>query len=197
MTLRPGHLSDLPFLYEICHRTGLSGQDASAAVSDRLLLGHYFAAPYLVHHPQWCWIAADDQGVAGYLVTTPDTRAFAAWMDDNWLPAVRALYPSSGNSGWSSFEGWLRRIIQEPVPVPEFVDGYPAHLHIDFLPRAQGQGLGTRALELFRRKLNDAGVPGFYLGVGADNSAARRFYAKQGFRVIREEPGVSFFGLKV
>jgi len=195
MILRQGHLADLPSLYEICHRTGWSGCDASEVVSDRQLLGHYFAAPYLVRDPSWCWIAADDQGVAGYLLTTPDSRAFAAWMDADWLPAVRGLYPLRENSGWSSTETWIRQTIHSLAGFPDFVDQYPAHLHIDFLPRAQGQGLGTQVLAAFQQKLRAEGIPGFHLGVGTENKKAQGFYRKQGFEVIQESPGVIYFGL--
>jgi len=194
MTIRPGHLSDLASLYEVCHRTGHGGQDASAVVADRHLLGHYFAAPYLVHRPDWCWIAADDLGVAGYLVATPDSRAFAAWMNADWLPAVRRLYPQPGPGAPSSFETWLRNLIHQDAGVPGFVDAYPAHLHIDFLPRAQGQGLGGRLIQAFSDRVRDEGLGGFHLGVGLENTKAQAFYAKQGLSLIEERPGVRYLG---
>jgi len=197
MTIRKGHFSDLPFLFEVCHRTGRSGQDASEVVSDRLLLGYYFAAPYLVRDPRWCWIAADEQGVAGYLVATPDSLAFAAWMNTDWLPAVRSLFPQTENPAWSPTEVWIRKTLHEEARVPDFVEEYPAHLHIDFLPRAQGQGLGTRLVGAFLEQLRSEGVPGFHLGVGLENTKAQAFYAKQGFQEIRKAPGVLFLGLKL
>lgn len=197
MIVRHGHLADLASLYEVCHRTGRGGQDASEVVLDRHLLGHYFAAPYLVRDPSWCWIAADDQGVAGYLVTTPDSRAFADWMNADWLPAVRGLYPTREDPSWSPTETWIRGAIHEPAGFPDFVDEYPAHLHIDFLPRAQGKGLGTRFVAAFLEKLKDEGVPGFHLGVGSENTKAQGFYHKQGFQVIDEQPGVIYMGLKL
>lgn len=197
MTIRHGHLSDLASLYEICHKTGDAGQDASGVIGDRQLLGHYFSAPYLVRDPSWCWIAADDLGVAGYLVTTPDSRAFAAWMNADWLPAVRNLYPRLEDPSWSPTEVWIRKTIHSEAGFPDFVDEYPAHLHIDFLPRAQGQGLGTRFIAAFLEKLRAEGVPGFHLGVGIQNTKAQGFYAKQGFQVIRQDPGVIYLGLKL
>lgn len=195
MNLRHGHLADLPGLYEVCHLTGYAGQDATPVVSDRWLLGHYFAAPYLVRDPSWCWVAADDAGVAGYLVSTPDTRSFVEWMNRDWLPAVQGLYPQTA-AEWSGFETWLRSLIHAPATSPDFVDEYPAHLHIDFLPRAQGQGLGTRFVGSFLDQLKTQGIPGFHLGVGTTNTKAQAFYAKLGFRVIRETPGALYLGLK-
>jgi len=195
MTIRPSHPSDLPSLYEICHRTGHVGRDASEVLSDRTSLGHYFAAPYVIRNPEWCWVVTDHEGVAGYLVTTPDSRGFAAWMNDFWLPGVRDHYKNPLPSEKSPFEGWLRQTIVGPASVPDFVDTYPAHLHIDLLPRGQGQGWGGRLLATFVAKLHQGGIPGFHLGVGTENVSAQGFYAKQGFQVIRRDPGVVYFGL--
>ena len=197
MIFRHGHQSDLPEVYEICHGTGYLGQDASEVVSDRRLLGHYFAAPYLVHAPRWCWVACDENGVAGYLVTAPDSREFADWMNREWLPAVRQKVAQEPGSPVSEFETWLRNLIHQPMPVPDFADDYPGHLHIDFLPRAQGQGLGPRAFALFADQAKRAGLKGFHLGVGAENLRARRFYSQAGLEVLREDTGVIYLGKRL
>jgi ribosomal protein S18 acetylase RimI-like enzyme len=195
MIIRHAHLSDLPYVYEICHRTGFEGGDASQQVSDRLIIGQYFAAPYVVRDPAWCWIAADEHGPAGYLVATPDSRAFGAWMDSDWLPAVQGIYATEAEPSCSDFELWLRAVIHKQVEVPDFVDKYPAHLHIDILPRAQGQGLGSKLVAEFIAQLRAKGVPGFHLGVGIKNTKAQAFYSKQGLEVIRSLPGVIYMGL--
>ena len=197
MNVRHGLPDDLSHLYEICHRTGYVGQDATGVVSDRRLLGQYFAAPYLVHDPSWCWIATDDQGPTGYLVTTPDSRTFADWMNTQWLPKVREDLPQRPDPSWSPFETWLWGLVREPAGFPDFVDDYPAHLHIDFLPRAQGQGLGTRLIGQFIDQSRKLGVRGFHLGVGLENTRAQEFYDKQGFQVIRKDPGVLYLGLRL
>lgn len=196
MTLRQSHGSDLPYLYEICHRTGFSGRDASEAVADRNILGHYFAAPYVVKDPAWCWVVTDQEGIGGYLVTTPDSLAFSSWMNDFWLPGVRDHYQPPLTPALSSFEDWLRQTIARPTKVPDFVDHYPAHLHIDLLPRCQGHGWGGRLLSAFVTQLHLAGVPGFHLGVSVENTSAQAFYAKQGFELIRRDPGVIYLGVR-
>lgn len=197
MILRQGAAADQEALVEICHLTGWNGRDASPVVSDRRLLGLYFAAPYLVRDPAWCWVAADDAGVAGYLVGTPDSRAFAGWMDREWLPAVRRAFPERTDEAWSATEAWIRQTIHSPAPVPDFVDDYPAHLHVDLLPRAQGQGLGRRFFEAWERHLREAGVSGYHLGVSDANEVAQKFYAKIGLDRIRQEPGVLYLGRRL
>ena len=197
MNFRHAHASDLPYLYEICHVTGDSGKDLSPKVPDRALVGQIYVAPYVVHNPAWCWVAADAAGPAGYLVTTPDTRVFNAWMNTHWLPALRLLSPEVAHPAWSESEARLRRLIHDDVHDAEYADEYPAHLHIDFLPRAQGQGLGRQAFELFRARCREKGIAGFHLGVGATNTAAHAFYRKMGLHVVKEQDWGLVFGQRL
>ena len=61
------------------------------------------------------------------------------------------------------------------------VDDYPAHLHIDLLPAAQGQGWGTKLIGRLRSELADVGVPGVFASLDAENVTAPGFYDKIGF----------------
>jgi GNAT superfamily N-acetyltransferase len=198
MKIRTAALSDLPYVYDVCHRTAYCGQDASSMVTDPHIFGHYYAAPYLVHDATWCWIAEDDRGILGYLVTAPDTRRHVHWMNREWLPSVRELYArGSPDPTWTDFEKWIRGYIQEDAAFPDFVDDYPAHLHICFLPRGQGQGVGSAALKLFEAKLRAGGIPGYHLGMAEKNHRAQDFYLKCGLHLIRHDPGVIYFGKKL
>jgi ribosomal protein S18 acetylase RimI-like enzyme len=60
------------------------------------------------------------------------------------------------------------------------VDRYPAHLHIDLLPRAQGHGLGRALVTTLTDALRERGVPGLHLGVDPANTGALAFYARIG-----------------
>jgi ribosomal protein S18 acetylase RimI-like enzyme len=194
--IRHGVLADLPYLYEICHLTGDAGKDATGVVSDRFLLGQIFAAPYLVRDPQWCWVACDSGTPVGYLLTTPDTRSFYAWEASSWSPSLRGLYPLPVPGGLSGFESRMRERVHAPPTVPAFVQAYPAHLHIDLLPRAQGHRLGSWLMEQFLDQCRAEGIPGIHLGVSATNTGAIGFYRKLGFETLTEEPWGFFLGLK-
>ena len=61
------------------------------------------------------------------------------------------------------------------------VPGWPAHLHIDLLPRAQGRGWGRRMLEQQMAALRATGAPGVHLCVAPGNTRAQVFYRKLGF----------------
>ncbi|MDR2797203.1 MAG: hypothetical protein LBB80_02570 [Treponema sp.] len=57
--VRPACGSDLPYLYEICLKTGDAGNDASGLFYDPLLLGQYYGAPYFFYDPSLCFVAKD------------------------------------------------------------------------------------------------------------------------------------------
>ena len=56
--------------------------------------------------------------------------------------------------------------------------GGPAHLHIDLLPRLQGQGVGKALMDRFLATVGGQA----HLGCQAPNLRAQRFYDRYGFR---------------
>lgn len=194
MEIRRGHLTDLPYLYDICLRTGYRGGDATALFGDPYLLGQLFAAPYLVRDPHWCWTAVHDGRPVGYLVATSDTAGFAAWAQTEWVPSLRTLYPPRDQV--SDYEAKARGRLDEVVEVLPLAADYPAHLHIDFLPEAQGHGLGTRLMQTFFDQARAEGIPGVHLGVNRQNERALAFYRKLGFATLEDEPWGCVFGMK-
>jgi ribosomal protein S18 acetylase RimI-like enzyme len=178
---RPG---DLPAMSRICLLTGDAGQDATALYRDPDLLAHVYCGPYPAADPSLSFVVVDDEGVAGYLVGTADTAAFTAWQDEHWWPALRARYPPAPDDGTADHA--LVELIHHP-PHDEPPAGFPAHLHIDLLPRLQGQGWGRRLIEAFVAALAERGVPGLHLGVDPRNAGARAFYARLGF--VPDEKG--------
>ena len=61
---------------------------------------------------------------------------------------------------------------------------YPAHLHIDLLPDAQGAGHGRALIDTFRAAAAEAGAPALHVGVDPANTRALGFYARLGFTPI-------------
>ncbi len=177
---RPG---DLPALYRICLLTGDAGQDASPVYRDPDLLAHVYCGPYPAADPSLSLVVVDDDGVAGYLVGTADSAAFAAWQDEHWWPALRARYPLRPDDGTA--DHGLVELLHHP-PRDEAPEGYPAHLHIDLLPRRQGQGWGRRLIETFAAALADRGVAGMHLRIDVRNTAAQAFYLRLGFTALTD-----------
>jgi GNAT superfamily N-acetyltransferase len=189
--IRRAVLSDLPYLYEICLKTGDSGKDASALFNDPFVIGQYYAAPYLVSPDGICFVVEDEFRPQGYIVAAPDTGAFNKWMEEVWLPPLRERYPRPfpPEKIRTEKEGHILALFHEchhPVDTEPWFESHPAHLHIDLLPSLQGKGLGRRLINRLCEELVRLGVPGVHLGVGTKNTGAVAWYRGTGFTVLQE-----------
>ncbi len=195
-TIRPAHLSDLGALYRVCLLTGDSGSDASRLYSDGELLGHYYVAPYVVLEPDLCFTLTRDGVPCGYMLGARDSTAFSARCERDWFPVLRARYPLPPAADTSLDAGMIRAIHHGYSPHPDTA-AYPAHLHIDLLPLAQGQGQGRKLIETFLDRLRELSVPAVHLGVGARNARAIAFYERLGFQRIQTYPGWIAYGMRL
>jgi GNAT superfamily N-acetyltransferase len=199
--IRRAVISDIPYLYEICLKTGDSGKDASTLYNDPYVVGQFYAAPYLVYPEGVCYVAEHEFRPQGYIVAAPDTIAFRQWMDNVWLPPLRERYPQPFPPEMvnSEIEKTIISTFHQ-IQFPMFTDDkpwykdYPAHLHIDLLPCLQGKGCGRLLVNSLCEELARQGVPGVHLGVGTNNQGAIAFYQKTGFTVLVEAPWILVMG---
>jgi ribosomal protein S18 acetylase RimI-like enzyme len=192
MTVRNAIEQDVPHLYELCVETGDNGKDATGLYSDPFLLGHYYAGPYFFHDRSLVFVIEDERGLAGYIVGTADTGAYDAWLETEWLPPLRKRYrPLYGSPDITETDKHGIGRLCSPRFANGFPKGYPAHLHIDLLPRARGQGGGRALMEAFLAALKEKHVEGVHLVVSLDNQGAIAFYQKTGFTVFKE--GLFFY----
>lgn len=194
-TLRDATVHDLPGVYRVCRRTGLSGRDASAAGTDPDLLGHVWAGPYLVAPGALALVVHDEEGVAGYCLAAGDTAAHEDWVERHWLGPLRERYPVGSGTG---LDATLVERLHHPVRTdPALLTDHPAHLHVDLLPRLQGQGWGRRLVDAMTRRLAADAVAGVHLGVDDANEGAAAFYERLGFTELEHAPGTLLFGLRL
>lgn len=196
-TLRSARETDRAALLSICLETGDSGQDATALYRDPVILGQVYAAPYLTFAPDFAFVLEDDQGVGGYVLGTPDTAAFEDTLEREWWPPLRLQYPDPQAipAAERTPDERIAHLIHHPPRAPrELLTAYPAHLHIDLLPRVQGGGRGRALMDTLLDALRAAGAPGVHLGVGARNVRAQGFYRHLGFTELGRTPGAVTFG---
>lgn len=185
--LRHATPEDHAGLSEVCLRTGADGEDARGREDDESLLGLIFAVPYQVFAPRHARVLEDDAGLCGYVLGTEDSAAMHRWLTEDWFPRLRTRIadPGPNPARWRGSD-WARRHIHDPPSLPAVDPArYPAHGHIDLLPRARGKGWGRRAMEVLMEGLAQAGAPGLYLEVSPRNANAQAFYRRLGFRVAQ------------
>jgi hypothetical protein len=149
MHIRDYRNTDLPYLYEICLKTGNSGHDATSLFLDPFMIGQYYAAPYAMFAPQCVLVVEGEAGTIfrplGYILGTTDTKAYNEWFDKEWRPAAAATYPVSVPESTieeSNLAGRIRNLFHTSFTEAPWLDEYPGHIHIDLLPEIQGSGLG-------------------------------------------------------
>ena len=194
--IRPYHPSDLPTLYRICLQTGANGQDATPLYRDPELLAHYSAGPYAVFEPALCSILTLRGASCGYVLATSDSTLFAQHCEQEWFPVLRERYSLPPDDDHTPDAQMIRLIHAGQRANPEMA-AYPAHLHIDLLPQAQGQGWGRALIETLLAQLRDLHVSGIHLGVSTANLGAIGFYERVGFGRVLEYPSWIAFGMRL
>jgi len=194
--VRPARADDADALLAICLLTGDAGDDASALHSDPRLLGLVWAKPYLDVEPGHAFVAAVDEEVVGYVLGTPDSRAFEARAEAAYWPVQRERYPLGPRPGRTAADEDAVALIHRPPAAPaHLLARYPGHLHIDLLPAAQGLGLGRRLVGRIRGSLEAAGCRGIHVGVDPRNDRAAAFYRHLGFVDVDSGSGAVHLGL--
>ena len=192
INVRKAVLSDLPYLYGLCLKTGYQGKDATELFSDPYTMGNYYVAPYLSYPNGINYIAEYNCKPHGYIVAVPDTDSFNQWMEENWLPTLRNRYFRSSIIYRSGYEKEIiGKIHERHFPVEHtsepWFKNYSSELHINLHPDIHLKGIGRIFMNIIFEELKRQGIPGVNLGVGKDNTGAFKFFQKIGFTVLVEE----------
>jgi GNAT superfamily N-acetyltransferase len=191
MRFREAHSNDSDALCAISLATGFAGADASHLYKDGTLIGLIYSAPYACLEPDLALIVEDDEGVAGFAVGVIDTCEWEARLEREWWPRLRNIYPCPDGppSDWTADQ---RRsaMIHSTEHTPQSVsDDYPGHLHLNLLPRIQGQGVGSTLLGKWLMLAQDRGAAAVHVGVNHENRRGLGFWAHSGFHPLSVDGG--------
>ncbi len=181
---RPGDQSGA---YHVCLKTGDYGKDGEPFYrEDPDALGRIFVGPYLAFEPELSLILEDAEGICGYALGAFDSRQFFDRYEKEWRPHLCAQFPepTGDPSTWTRVQMVHNWYHHPDYFTPEPYASYPAHLHIDLLARARGQGCGRKMLEQVMARLRARGSPGAHLGVSKVNAPAVGFYRRLGFEEL-------------
>jgi GNAT superfamily N-acetyltransferase len=183
-TIRPFRSDDLDALYRISLATGHAGGDACHLYADPRLMGHIYAAPFALLEPQLALVVEDGEGVAGFAVGTTDTREWERRLELSWWPALRERYAMPAEADATGWTPDQRRafMIHRPTLTPPLVAlSYPAHLHLNLLPRLHGRGVGRKLFERWTSVANARGATTLHVAANQANIGAAKFWRKIGF----------------
>lgn len=155
-------------------------------------MGHIYAAPYALLEPQLALVVEDDDGIGGFAVGTTDTIPWEKRLEWSWWPALSERYHMPAQSDASEWtpDQWRAFMIHRQVATPAAVAvRYPAHLHLNLLPRLHGRGVGRTFFEYWLRLAGSAGAMAVHVGVDRANAGAASFWRKMGFAdLARDRP---------
>ena len=156
-------------------------QNASVKEAMLTVFSHY----YIEQVPEHCYVAVNEQDeVQGYVLCDPDFSEYEKRFRERYIE--NSLNPAIGYVAEGTISG-MRRAAAE----------YPAHLHIDLLPGAQGQGVGTRLIGTLKEHLEELSVPGLFLCVSTGNKGAIAFYRKLGFTELYRDESQAAMGIRL
>jgi len=184
LRLRTVSACDVDGLYAISLATGAAGGDAANLYSDGRMVGHLYSAPYAILGPETAFVAEDDDGVGGFIVGALDTRAFEERCEREWWPRLREIYADPSETPRPAWTADQRRsfTIHHPRQTADaIVEAFPAHIHMNLLPRMQGRGIGRKLLAFWLEAARRKSVTGVHCGVNAANSKAIAFWQAVGF----------------
>jgi GNAT superfamily N-acetyltransferase len=203
LKLRPATLQDEDALYAISLKTGDSGEDATSLYGDGRMVGHIYSVPYLHLNPDDAYVVEDGKGVCGYIVGALDTALYEERLEWQWWPALRAIYadPQGDPSGWNADQKRAHIIHHPPKARSDILMDYPAHIHMNLLPRTQGQGGGTAMLARWLDMARQKGVKGIHLGASPLNEKGMGFWQSRGFARLdppeNRPEGAVWFGMRL
>jgi ribosomal protein S18 acetylase RimI-like enzyme len=182
-------------VFNVCHKTGYFGEDASPHFGDEFLFGLIFSSYYIDYERENCFVADDSGRAVGYIIGTADTEKQQAEFDRLVIPKVikrMFLHTLFSNPRDVIFLLGLRGLkeYEEELYAGDLLERYPAHLHINLLPEHQRGGLGRALMEAFEEKMRGACARGIHLVTTEANRKAVPFYKKRGYEIVRELPNI-------
>jgi len=189
LSIRQACEQDMPGLSTICLKTANAGKDATALYSDPGYPGLRFALPYARFEPELAFVLEQDGTPVGYVLAARDTADFEQRLQREWWPELREKLAE--RAATLPLDAGILDFIRQPVSKElALIADYPAHLHINILPDAQGSGFGRRLIETELEALRRAGVSGVHLGINPKNESVCAFYERLGFRFLHRAQSI-------
>ncbi len=182
--IRPYEPLDRVAVRDVAFRTGYMGEPVDWLWPDCESFCDILTPYYTDQEPESLIVAERDGAVVGYLMGCVESIASRGVSAAEVQRRVRrgALFrPGCAGFLWRAILDVVR---DRGAPEELLLDTrWPAHLHINLLPCARGQGAGGALMRTWLERLRERRSPGVHLGTFAENQNAIAFFQSQGFRL--------------
>ena len=134
--------------------------------------------------PSHTFVAVDNDTVVGYVICASDYNEWKEKFKNNYLDTCND-------------ENTVKFGEMTISSIKEYVEEYPAHLHINIHPNYQRQGIGGKLIDSLVTKLKEENIKGLMLDVAKNNEKGVSFYRKCGFKEISVREKDIVFGMKL
>jgi ribosomal protein S18 acetylase RimI-like enzyme len=163
-----------------------------------------YLTPYMDLEPESLFVAVEDGELVGYLAGCLDTARLPSESDRlNRAITKHRLFLRRKPAAFFAravLDMAISAVRRAPT-AGEFDDPrWPAHLHINVLPRVRGAGVAAALMDRWLKVLRETGSRGCHLQTLVENSRAVRFFARMGFEKYGPTPmvpGLRYQGRRV
>jgi ribosomal protein S18 acetylase RimI-like enzyme len=171
----------------VCYQTGYMGEPIDWQWRDEESFADIFSGYYTDAEPGSAFVVERSGMVCGYLLGCADSTK--AWNPGtiaarHLLRRGLAFRPGTAPVIWRTVGDTIADLARRRVAIRdlEFSDPrWPAHLHVDLLPEARGQGVGRELVRRWFDELHARGGIACHLQTLAENTAAIAFFESVGF----------------
>ncbi|MBN1328140.1 MAG: GNAT family N-acetyltransferase [Candidatus Heimdallarchaeota archaeon] len=164
------------------------------------LFGLFWCIYYVRYETDNCFVAVDPEkkNIVGYILSTLDTIKQKKDFKIKFIKEINSqikLLPRNKIRAKIVANFIINRRITKKKK--EFLETYPAHLHIDILPDYQRKGLGHKLMDVLENHFKENKVKGYHLEVSSKNITGINFYKKYDLNFISKNRYTIMFTKKL
>ncbi|MBQ4104658.1 MAG: GNAT family N-acetyltransferase [Clostridia bacterium] len=167
--IRKAKKSDLERVMYVCRMTAGNLSIRDEAIGK--INGLTYAAYYIEHEADNCFVLCDGEVVVGYIICSTDEKNFRKAFYKDYIKKIAEINKSEA-----------RKVLFIPIPYMLLKGFFPSHLHINLLPDYQGKGYGTQMINTLLSELKKKGIKSVMLLADAENTGAIKFYENNDFK---------------
>ena len=171
---------------EISVQSSIFGEYIEQKLLNEEIIADLLTSYFIEYEPQFCFVAEKNSEVVGYLLGSSDVQKMHKVVRSKIMPGLVKKAFQSGLIFRAPNLGLMKNVLNSyckgEFKVPDFLQEYPATLHVNISPRYRGKMIGSLLVYHFLQILKDKQVKGIHFGVLSDK--AKRFFEKLGFEIL-------------